>query len=198
MSNHGNTRREFLRTLGIGAATLGAVPAVGGRHFWPGPAAGRQVPNFVFILADDLGYQDLGCYGSTRNRTPHLDRMAAEGVRFTSFCATSGVCTPSRASLMTGCYPRRVGLHEDEAGEWVLFPVSRKGLNPSEITLPKLLKTRGYATHCIGKWHLGDQRPFLPRPTRVRQLLRHPLQQRHGRGSSGRRTRRCLSSGMTK
>jgi arylsulfatase A-like enzyme len=136
------------------ACRPGSSPAIEGRRL--------RLPNFVFILADDLGYQDIGCFGSTKNRTPNLDRMAAEGTRFTSFCSTSGVCTPSRSSLMTGCYPRRVGLHEDEDGEWVLFPVARKGLHPGEITVARLLKEKGYATAYIGKWHLGDQPPFLP------------------------------------
>lgn len=156
------SRRSVLKTLGAGGLTFALPGRLGrGAPRSEGPAAG--LPNFVFILADDLGYADLGCYGSTKNRTPNLDRLAAEGTRFASFCSTSGVCTPSRASLMTGCYPRRVSLHEDDKGEWVLFPVSRKGLNPAEITVAKLLKTKGYATQCIGKWHLGDQPPFLPR-----------------------------------
>jgi len=119
-------------------------------------------PNFIFIFADDLGYGDLGPYGSTVNRTPHLDRMAGDGMRFTDFYSTSGVCTPSRASLMTGSYPRRVDLHEDENELWVLFPKGRKGLNPSELTVAEMLQEEGYATACIGKWHLGDQSPFLP------------------------------------
>ncbi|MBM3294031.1 MAG: sulfatase [Candidatus Aminicenantes bacterium] len=114
------------------------------------------------ILADDLGYGDIGCFGSTTHRTPNLDRLAAQGVRMTSFYSTSGVCTPSRASLMTGCYPRRIDMHEDEAGDWVLFPVSRKGLNPGEVTIAEVLKKSVYATSCVGKWHLGDQPPFLP------------------------------------
>ena len=118
--------------------------------------------NFVVILCDNLGYGDVGCFGSKRNRTPHLDRMAAEGMRFTSFYVTSGVCTPSRASLLTGCYPRRVNLHVNARGGVVLFPVDRKGLSPKEITLAEVLKKRRYATACIGKWHLGDQPPFLP------------------------------------
>ncbi len=156
-------RREFLKSLGFGAAVLAAPVLRAGRRGAPAPRPDPGLPNFVFILADDLGYADLGVYGSTKNRTPNLDRLAAEGTRFTSFCSTSGVCTPSRSSLMTGCYPRRVGLHEDDKGEWVLFPVSRKGLNPSEITVAALLKKKGYDTHAIGKWHLGDQPPFLPR-----------------------------------
>jgi len=156
------SRRTFLKTLGAGALSLAGTGRPGcGAAGEGGPEA--LLPNFVFILADDLGYGDVGCLGATKIRTPNIDRMAAEGTRFTSFCCTSGVCTPSRASLMTGCYPRRVSMHEDENGEWVLFPISRKGLNPSEITVASLLKRKGYATGCIGKWHLGDQPPFLPR-----------------------------------
>ncbi|MHB8995998.1 MAG: sulfatase family protein [Armatimonadota bacterium] len=119
-------------------------------------------PNFIVIFADNLGYGDFGCYGSTVHRTPHVDRLAAEGVRFTSFYSTSGVCTPSRASMMTGCYPRRVGLHESGEGLAVLRPLDHAGLHPDEITVAKLLQNEGYATACIGKWHLGDQDPFLP------------------------------------
>jgi arylsulfatase A-like enzyme len=119
-------------------------------------------PNFIVVLCDNLGYGDLGCYGSKKHRTPHVDRMAAEGVRLTSFYATSGVCTPSRASLLTGCYPRRVNLHVDERGGPVLTPVSPKGLHPDEVTMAEVLRSGGYATACIGKWHLGDQSPFLP------------------------------------
>ncbi|MHC4628836.1 MAG: sulfatase family protein [Planctomycetota bacterium] len=126
-------------------------------------AASDARPNFIVILCDNLGYGDVGCFGSQLHKTPNIDRMAAEGTRFTDFYATSGVCTPSRASLMTGCYPRRVSMHVAEDGGAVLRPVSRKGLNPKEITVAELLKTRGYATACIGKWHLGDQLPFLPR-----------------------------------
>jgi len=163
MAGSKRNRREFLKAMGLGAASL-AMPALrAGARAAAGEGPDAGLPNFVFILADDLGYRDIGCYGSTKNRTPNLDRMAGEGTRFSSFCSSSGVCTPSRSSLMTGCYPRRVSMHEDERGEWVLFPVSRKGLNPSEITVATLLKGKGYATHAIGKWHLGDQPPFLPR-----------------------------------
>lgn len=119
-------------------------------------------PNFIVIFADNLGYGDFGCYGSTVHRTPHVDRMAAEGVRFTSFYSTSGVCTPSRASMMTGCYPRRVGLHQSGTGKAVLMPLDHAGLHPDETTVAKVLQQSGYATACIGKWHLGDQEPFLP------------------------------------
>lgn len=124
--------------------------------------AARQQPNFILIFCDDLGYGDLGCFGSTKNRTPRIDRLAAEGRRFTNFYSSSPVCTPSRSSLMTGCYPRRVGMHEDYTGHWVLIPRSRRGLNPSELTLPEALKEKRYATACIGKWHLGDQPEHLP------------------------------------
>ena len=124
--------------------------------------AADPLPNFIVVFCDDLGYGDLGCYGSTKNRTPNIDRMATEGVRFTSFYSSSPVCTPSRSSLMTGCYARRVGMHEAETGHWVLIPRNRRGLNPDEVTLPEVLKSKGYATACIGKWHLGDQPPHLP------------------------------------
>ena len=118
--------------------------------------------NFIFIYCDNLGYGDLGCYGSTQHRTPNVDQMAREGVRFTDFYVTSGVCTPSRASLMTGCYAQRVDMHISDKGGAVLQPIAAKGLNPAEITLAAVLREQGYATACIGKWHLGDQPPFLP------------------------------------
>ena len=124
--------------------------------------AADDLPNFIVIFCDDLGYGDLGCYGSTVNRTPRIDRMAEEGIRFMEFYSSSPVCTPSRASLLTGCYARRVGLHEDATGHWVLIPRSRRGLSPDEVTLPEMLKEQGYATTCIGKWHLGDQPEHLP------------------------------------
>lgn len=139
-----------------GAGSLGRASRA-----WGGSEAGAK-PNFVLIFCDDMGYGDVGCFGSKVNRTPNVDRLAAEGTRFTSFYVTSGVCTPSRSSLMTGCYPRRVNMHVDAAGLCVLFPVSPKGLNPSEITIAEILKGQGYATVCLGKWHLGDQPEFLP------------------------------------
>lgn len=125
-------------------------------------ASGERPPNFVVIFCDDLGYGDIGCFGSKKHRTPNIDRMAKDGLRLTSFYSTSGVCTPSRSSLMTGCYPRRVNMHVDNRGGWVLFPRASKGLNPKEITIAEVLKQRGYATGIVGKWHLGDQPPFLP------------------------------------
>jgi len=121
----------------------------------PAAAATPSKPNIVLILADDMGYGDIGPFGSTVNRTPSLDRMAREGMKLTSFYACP-VCTPSRAQFMTGCYAKRVSLPS------VIFPACPIGLNAAEATLPKLLKQQGYATLCVGKWHLGDQREFLP------------------------------------
>ena len=119
-------------------------------------------PNFVLIFCDDLGYGDVGWLGPVKNRTPEIDKMAKAGVCFIDFYATSGVCSPSRASLMTGCYPLRVGMHESSRGMFVLVPEDRKGLNPKEITIAEVLNSQGYKTACIGKWHLGVQPEFLP------------------------------------
>ena len=114
-------------------------------------------PNFIIINIDDMGYADIGPYGSKLNRTPNLDRMAKEGRKLTCFYAAP-VCSPSRASLMTGCYPKRT-----LPIPHVLFPASAVGLSPAEPTVAELLKEAGYATACIGKWHLGDQPEFMPR-----------------------------------
>ncbi|MHC4665786.1 MAG: sulfatase-like hydrolase/transferase [Planctomycetota bacterium] len=157
------TRRRFIRFL---AASATATTLSGCTQTGPVLSGAKRSqngkPNFIIIFCDDLGYGDLGCFGSKVHRTPNLDRMAAEGMKFTSFYVTSSVCTPSRASLMTGCYPKRVDMHKDSHGKCVLFPVDGKGLNPDEITIAEILKRRGYATCCIGKWHLGDQPEFLP------------------------------------
>ncbi|MFM2089659.1 MAG: hypothetical protein RLZZ127_148 [Planctomycetota bacterium] len=118
-------------------------------------------PNIVLINADDLGFGDLGCYGSTANRTPHLDRMAAEGLRLTSFYQASPVCSPSRGGMLTGCWPKRIGF-ERFLGYPVLFPAMPVGLHPEERTFAAVLRDAGYATALVGKWHCGDQRPFLP------------------------------------
>lgn len=112
-------------------------------------------PNLVLIFIDDMGYGDIGPYGSKLNRTPHLDRMAKEGMKLTSFYAAP-VCSASRAQLMTGCYAPRVGV------PGVFFPAGKNGLNPGEHTVADYLRESGYATMCVGKWHLGDQREFLP------------------------------------
>lgn len=118
-------------------------------------------PNFVVIFVDDLGYGDIGPFGSTLNSTPHLDRMAAEGIKLTSFYSASPVCSPSRAALMTGSYAKRVGLATGPVMR-VLWPGEPWGLNPDETTIAEILRRQGYATGCFGKWHLGDQPEFLP------------------------------------
>ncbi|HEY3863668.1 MAG TPA: sulfatase [Verrucomicrobiae bacterium] len=112
-------------------------------------------PNFIFILADDMGYGDIGPFGSAKNRTPNLDRMAREGMKLTSFYGAP-LCTPSRAQVLTGCYAKRVSLPD------VLFPRSPIGISSDEATIGSLLKSLGYATIAIGKWHVGDAPPFLP------------------------------------
>ena len=114
-------------------------------------------PNFVIIFIDDQGYGDLSCFGSKIIKTPNIDRLAVEGRKFTSFMVASPVCSPSRAALLTGCYPKRVGMHKH-----VLFPQSTKGLNPEENTIADHLKLQGYATACFGKWHLGHHPEVLP------------------------------------
>lgn len=119
-------------------------------------------PNIVLIFCDDLGYADIGCFGAQKHETPHIDTLARDGIRFTDFYVTSGVCTPSRSSLMTGCYPKRVDLHQNETGGWVLFPGNKKGINSEETTVAEILREQGYATGIVGKWHLGDQPAFLP------------------------------------
>jgi arylsulfatase A-like enzyme len=121
----------------------------------------ERPPNIVVMNCDDLGYGDLGCYGSDRNETPELDRLAAEGMRFTDFYMASPVCSPSRAALLTGCYPPRIGFGDFD-GVSVLFPGHRLGLSSEEVTVAKLLAGAGYATQHVGKWHCGDQPPFLP------------------------------------
>ncbi len=114
-------------------------------------------PNIIIIFTDDQGYQDVGCFGSPLIKTPNLDRMATAGRRFTNFYVAANVCSPSRAALLTGCYPIRVGV------PGVLFPNrSQKGLHPDEITIADMLKEQGYSAMCIGKWHLGDERKLLP------------------------------------
>jgi len=125
-------------------------------------------PNFVLFYADDQGYADIGCFGAVGFKTPHIDALAAEGRRFTSFYSTTSVCSASRTSLLTSCYPQRVSM------PGVLFPTTANaatgqkpgpgkiGLHPNEVTIAKMLKDRGYATSIAGKWHLGDAPPFLP------------------------------------
>lgn len=133
-------RRQFAQLLASGAA-LGAAP---------------RKPNIVMIYADDLGYGDLGCYGHPTIRTPNLDRMAREGMRFTQWYSAAPVCTPSRAALLTGRYPVRSGLTR------VLFPQSEGGIPESETTMAEVLRGAGYRTAAVGKWHLGHLPQYLP------------------------------------
>ena len=142
MSKDGYTRRNFLKTIGLTVTSL-TVPACMGSHRSRGSKASAEKPNLIIIFTDDQGYQDVGCFGSPNINTPNLDRMAAEGMKFTDFYVAASVCSPSRAALMTGCYPPRVGITK------VLFPGDSIGLNPEEVTIADILKTRGYATACV-------------------------------------------------
>ncbi len=113
-------------------------------------------PNVIIIFTDDQGHADLGCFGSPDIETPHLDQMAREGIKLTHFYAAQAVCSASRAALLTGCYPNRLGIHG------AFMPNSKRGLNPSEVTMAEMLKTQGYATGIFGKWHLGDHPSLMP------------------------------------
>ena len=113
-------------------------------------------PNIVLIFTDDQGYNDVGCFGSKTIKTPHMDKLATDGMKFNSFYSLAPVCSASRAALLTGCYPARVGV------TGVYFPRNKTGLSPDEVTIAEVLKERGYATACVGKWHLGHHAKFLP------------------------------------
>ncbi len=116
----------------------------------------KKLPNVVVIFIDDMGYADVGCFGATGYETPNIDKMADEGMRFTSFYSSTGVCSASRASLMTGCYCDRVSVH------YAYMPDAKEGLNPDETTIAEMLKPLGYKTAIFGKWHLGHHKEFLP------------------------------------
>jgi len=152
-----NSHAKLLAAGVAGIASLALSAAGTPQSAIPAPHADAPParPNIILVLMDDMGYGDIGSFGSTKNRTPHLDRMAAEGMRLTSFYVAP-VCTPSRAQFMTGCYAKRVSLPN------VIGPVSSRGISAKEHTVAELLKQQGYATMCIGKWHLGDQPKFLP------------------------------------
>jgi arylsulfatase A len=159
-TNHEDTKENSVTTrrlcrFFIFLSVLGVIVVC----LFRGEAAETRPPNFVVILADDLGYGDLACYGHPTIRTPNLDRMAREGTRFTQFYVAAEVCTPSRAALLTGRLPPRNGMCGKRR---VFFPDSKGGLPADEITIAELLKTKGYATACIGKWHLGHLPQFLP------------------------------------
>ena len=139
----------------LAALLIGLVTTVAVNIATANPSLAAEPPNFVIIYIDDMGYGDIGPFGSTINRTPNLDRMAAEGKKLTDFYAAP-VCSASRAQLLTGCYAPRVSI------PGVLFPAGKNGLHPDEMTIADYLRELGYATMCVGKWHLGDQREFLP------------------------------------
>ena len=150
--NNNLNRRDFLKTAGLTAAAL----ALSGCENSFKQASNIDKPNVIIIFCDDVGYADVGVFGAKGYKTPHLDRMAAEGVKFTDFYAAAPSCTPSRAALMTGCYPQRVSLPN------VIGPSAKVGISSGEQTIAEVLKPLGYATACYGKWHLGHQPKFLP------------------------------------
>ena len=143
--------RSFSHILTLLACVLAGV--VGANT-----SAATDSPNVIVIFVDDQGYYDLGCYGATEVKTPRIDAMAKEGILFEDYYAAAPICSPSRAGLLTGCYPRRVGNHI-----WVHRADSITGIHPDELTLAELFQANGYATACIGKWHLGFAEPFLPK-----------------------------------
>lgn len=145
MAEESISKRTFLRTAAGAAASA----------LWPNAMRADSPPNIVLILADDLGYGDLSCYGSPLS-TPNIDSLASEGARFTQFYAASPVCSPSRAALLTGRYPTRIGV------VGVLFPSDTTGLAESETTIAQSLKDAGYQSMCVGKWHVGSQPRYLP------------------------------------
>tara|TARA_R110002095_G_scaffold195123_3_gene173614 strand:- start:2328 stop:3752 length:1425 start_codon:yes stop_codon:yes gene_type:complete len=144
-------------------------------------------PNIVVIYADDLGYGDLACFGHPTIKTPYLDQMAAEGMKFTQFYSAAPVCTPSRAALLTGRYPIRSGMCSDKRR--VLFPDSGGGLPASEITLAEALKDTGYKTACVGKWHLGHLPQFLPTSNGFDSYYGIPYSNDMDRVAGGKKTR---------
>lgn len=150
--------RRVLATSVVALVATLSVPDLAPQRVGLNPlaASASDSPNFVLILADDLGYADVGCFGASGYQTPHLDRMASEGMRFTSFYVAQAVCSASRAALLTGCYPNRIGIRG------ALDHRANYGISAMESTIAKVLKPRGYATAIFGKWHLGHHPEFLP------------------------------------
>lgn len=146
-----SSRRQFLYRLGLGSAAILSTNLLNCTK-----SSLSGLPNIVIIFTDDQGYSDLGCFGAHDIKTPNLDQMAIEGVRFTNFYVAQAVCGASRAGLLTGCYPNRIGLLGAPG------PHSRHGIHSNEMTIAELLKQKNYATAIYGKWHLGHLPPFLP------------------------------------
>jgi arylsulfatase A-like enzyme len=146
------SRRSFVRDVGCASAGLAFSCLMRTSAF----SASVRPPNFVLIYMDDMGYADPSCYGAPAGLTPNIDRLAREGMRFTSFCVAQAVCSASRAALLTGCYSNRVGI------QGALSPNAPAGLDPEEDTIADVLKRRGYSCGVFGKWHLGDRQPYLP------------------------------------
>jgi arylsulfatase A len=146
------TSRRHLLPLLLGLAVTALAACTSPPH-----GEAPRPPNVVLVFTDDQGYGDLSSAGHPTIHTPHIDRLAAEGVRLTQFYVASPVCSPSRAALLTGCYPKRVGMHEH-----VVFPPDDHGLHTDEVTLADMLRDAGYATGCFGKWHLGHRPGMLP------------------------------------
>ncbi|MDQ8180270.1 sulfatase [Pelagicoccus sp. SDUM812005] len=142
-------KKELLTAIGLVFFLVGISSWAAG--------SGKAQPNFIVILTDDQGYGDLGCFGGDHVKTPRIDKMATEGVMLTSFYMAGSVCTPSRSALMTGSYPKRIGL-----ADGVFLAGDERGLSPEELTIAEILKSAGYRTGIFGKWHLGDQPEFLP------------------------------------
>jgi len=155
MGSYATTRREFIRDSARGAASLALCGFSGCSK-----RSTKKPPNIVIFLCDDLGYGDLGSFGHPTIKTSHVDQLCREGQKWTNFYAAASVCTPSRAALLTGRLPIRSGMCSDKRG--VLTPASTGGLPETEITIASALKTKGYATACIGKWHLGHLPHYLP------------------------------------
>lgn len=141
-------RVAALASLLIGSSAWAATPST--------------KPNIVIMFIDDMGYGDIGPFGNKVNQTPHLDRMAEDGIKLTQFYVANTACTPSRAALLTGTYAHRIGMDGGNGNLAVTFPGDSRGLNPNEITIAEMLRENGYATGCFGKWHLGDQPQFMP------------------------------------
>lgn len=139
----------------LSSALLFLFIAIGATVFGQGGHV-QQTPNFILIFIDDMGYGDASCFGATGYLTPNIDKLAAGGMRFTNFYSAQPVCSASRAALLTGCYPNRIGI------SGALFPNAKVGINAAETTIAEMLKQKGYATAVFGKWHLGDAKEFLP------------------------------------